>query len=254
MLSRVSLNLNQQKQSVSFCARPEYQYLDEHHGVRTSCYFRRGANFGEQMSSFSDVVDAFKLVFSCVKKPKILIAGIGKGQELFSDLAVIKELKRKSLRSVIDLNCVDLQPKLAKDEFESATYLDDIVEPKFAKECFEYVQKPTYSDSYHYKVKRDIVRYLKKVFNNKSKTKWDTKIEEFSATCPEKTYNMISVNNTLMYIEDVNEKKSTMENLAKMLKTGGILVTDVCDDIYKEMFSCLKDFKNLKPGIWQKLV
>jgi len=239
---------------ISFGSRPEYDYFDNKYEVRTSNYFRRGQYYGSQKEEFKDVVSALKLVMSKNRKPKILIAGLGDAQEPFSLLAVIKKQSWKPLKSAVDLNCVDLQPKISDEALDGFSYLDANEEPLFAKKSFDYVEKAHPKSHSHYKVKPKIFEYLKSVFNDPEKTKWDTKIEEFAAAAPEKSYNMISINNVLLYIEDKEAAKTTMQNLSKMLKKNGILVTDIFDDFYKETFDCLKDFKKLNPGIWKKMI
>ena len=242
--------------NITFAARPEYDILDKNEDldVRASHYFRRGKLLGSQKEEFKDVIDAIKLVFSDNQKPKILIVGIGKAQEPFSILATIKNLvKNKPLNSVVDLNCVDLQPKISDVDLQKYAQLKFNSKPLFAKNSFDRVKDPKYQGYYYYKVKSGIFNYLKKVFDNPTKTKWDTKIEEFSASCPPKTYDMISINNTLGYLKDLETKKTTMNNLSKLLKINGVLITDVDDSFYRQIYTCLSDFKNLNPGIWQKL-
>lgn len=252
--NRDKFNSSQKKPNVTFCSRPEYDYFDKNYDVRASNYFRRGQSYGSPAREFIDVINAIKLVLSTENKPKILIAGVGEAQEPFSFLAVIKSLtKNKALESVVDLNCVDLQPKISNEELDNYAYLDVSLEPIFARTSFEYIENPTYKDYRNYKVKPDILDYLQEVFNNPEKTKWDTKIEEFSAICPKESYNMVSINNVLMYMKDEPTIKITMGNITEMLKKDGILVTDIYDDCYKKMFSSLENFKNLAPGIWQKM-
>lgn len=244
---------------ISFCARPEYDYLDKNYEVRASNFFRRGQAYLSQSEKFADVEKTIKLVFKQEKKPKILIVGIGKAQEPFSFLAVINSfLKGKNLNKALDMHCVDLQPKISDKDLMGYSYFDAGLKPDFAIDSFDYeiINEPNYiySSRYKYKVKPNIFEYLKKVFNNPIKTKWDTKIQDFSKTAPAKTYDLISINNTLGYISNKEEVIQTMENLSNMLKKNGILITEVYDDWYKELFPCLKDFKNLMPGIWQKLI
>ena len=242
--------------NVSFCARPEFDIINNKaQNLRASSFFRRGLCYGAQDAGFKDVVDAIKLILATEKKPKILVAGIGeRAQEPLSILATIKSLKNRPLKSVVELNCVDLQPKIPNGNLKECAFLDDIKSPPmFAQDCFEYSKVPSENGAYHYKLKPDILKYLKKVFNNKSKTKWDTKIEEFSSVCPEKTYDMVSINNTMGYITDEKAAKSVMENIYRMLKTGGILITDAYDDFYKRTFQCFQNYKRIAPGIWQKV-
>lgn len=237
--------------NINFCARPEYDRLASEFSVRASNYFRRGGCYGCASEEFKNVVDVIKLVCSNNKKPKILIAGIGEAQEPFSILAVIRDThKRKPLESVVDLNCVDLQPKISDSDLDNYAYCDSL-EPMFAKRSFDYVENPTYRSYYPYKVKPEIQDYLRGVFDDESRTKWDTKIEDFSAQCPAESYDMITFNNTLGYIEGKDKVLETMGNICRILKPNGILITDPYDQ-YREMFPVLSNFKKISDGIWQK--
>lgn len=235
--------------NINFCARPEYERLTSE--VRASNYFRRGGFYGSASEEFRNVVDAVKLLFSNNKKPKILIAGIGQAQEPFSILAVIRDIhKRKPLESVVDLNCVDLQPKISDSDLDNYAYCDSC-DPMFAKGSFDYVENPTYKPYYRYKVKPEIQAHLRKVFDDESSTKWDTKIEDFSDQCPAESYDMITFNNTLGYVEGEDKQHKTMENICRILKPNGILITDPYDQ-YKEMFPAMRDFEKISDGIWRK--
>lgn len=238
------VNNSPKKQNVSFCARPEFDmFVRQFSNLNLSRYFRRDQPIGV----YSDVVQSIKLVYSNVKKPKILVVGVADAQEPFSILTVIKTLnKDKPLKSVVDLNCVDFKPKIAAKDLEKYSYLDSSAPPQFAKEGFEL------DADKRCKVKPEVFKYLNSVFGDSDKAKFDTKIEEFSAQCPEKTYDMIFVNNVLGYIQDENAREATMINLSKMLKPNGVLNTDVYDDIYRDFYPCLNRFKNINPGIWQK--
>lgn len=240
-------NSAQNKPNIAFCARPEYEKIDRDNlDARASYFFRRGAYY--EREKFQDVIDAIKLLLSGKEPPKILIAGLGRAQEPLSYLAVIKDLsENKPLESLVDLHCVDLQPKISNTDLDNYAYLDTPKAPMFTKESFEYIKNGSGKAHHHYKIKSDILEYLKEVFNNPQKTKWDTKIEEFSAKCPKKSYDMISINNVLMYIDDFKVRTNTIKNISKMLKQGGILITDMS-------MQHLRGFKSIKPGILKKMV
>lgn len=240
--SRNKTNFAQSRPNITFRARAENEQLPD-----ISRFFRRDGG------TFDDVINSIKLVFMRETKPKILIVGVGKAQEPFSYLAVIKDLfKNKALESTVDLNCVDLRSKISDADLDNYAYCDRDFSPKFAKDSFDYIEKPTNKSFQHYKVKPDILEYLKKVFNSPQKTRWNTGIEEFSAACPENTYNLVSMNNVLTYIKDEDAKTKVLNNISKMLKPGGVLITDKYDPS-GNAFKCLNAFKNLAPGIWQKL-
>lgn len=247
-INRNKSNSAQAKPNINFCARPEYEKLLRDNtdvSPLTSSFFRRF------LERFPDVISSIKIVMKQEQTPKILIVGIAHAQEPFSYLAVIKNLKkRKQLASIIDLNCVDLQPKISDKNLEEYAYLSNKKPPRFAKKSFDYIENPNYKKELHYKVKPDILNHLKEVFNSPEKTKWDTKIEEFAESCPEKTYNMVSMNNVLMYVEDDKEKERVIKNISKILKKDGIFITDMGRSIIE---NGLKDFKERAPGIWQKL-
>ncbi len=92
---------------------------------------------------------------------------------------------------------------------------------------------------------------------------------EYSARCPEKTYDLISCNNTLLYINSVNEKIQTMKNFYSILKPKGIIITDnYCDGyptlslatkLFAEWFkvNTLKNSKSLPLGFgrnWHRFI
>lgn len=244
-------NTNNQKKYISkshtsFCAHPNYtKFMDKFETrFQASCYFRRDG----ELNGFSDISLMLKELYSRVKKPKTLIVGVANAQEPFSYLAEIKHLNQnEKLKNIIDLHCVDLKPKISEQDLERNSYFDGY-ELIFGKTSFE--TKNEYSRP---KIKSEIFTYLKKVFNNPKKTKWDTPIEEFSASTKDKDFDLISINNVLCYILDDRKKVKTMENLCKMIKKDGYLITDRFDQIYKEDYPCLVGFKNINPGIWQKL-
>ncbi len=117
-----------------------------------------------------------------------------------------------------------------------ASLLSQTKPPEFAKNSFVMCGPPG-SSTRGFKAKDSIINYVSKTF--KEKTNWNTKIEKYSANAPSAKFNLISINNVLMYIDDYGQKVKTMENLARMLKPNGILVTDTYDSSYKFLFRCL---------------
>ena len=242
------------KQKVVFGINPAYEKLSKFN-VGASNYFRRSPYYGCQDIAFVDVIKAIQYIFSKVSKPKILITGVGKAQEPFSVLTVIKNMHNdKSLEAVVDLNCVDLQPQILMNKLDKYAYLDVGVFPKFAEDCFEYIQNPPYPKTTNYKIKPDILKYLEEVFNNPEKTKWDTKIQDFAAKCPDNMYDLIFFNNVLPYIFDLKDARITMENFSRILKSDSLLITDFYEEEYKDVFKVLDKFKIFAEGIWQKPV
>lgn len=246
--NRKRLNLAQKRSNITFCARAEYESLPNvYFDPLMSDFFRRGV-YNHQSKMFKDVVKAINKIYSQTLKPKILMVGLGRGEEPLSFLAVIKDkFKNKPLESVIEMNCVDLQPQIHDEDLMGDAHLPLFHKPKFAKTSFEV---NLISGTYY--VKKNIIEHLLNIFKDTQKTKWDTQIEEFGATCPKETYNLISMNNVLLYITDEEAKVNTMEKVSQMLKPKGILVTDIHES-YKHRFKCLQKFKKLAPGIWQKL-
>lgn len=259
---RINNKMTSPKQSkgVNFCARLEYERLMRGTVGKglVSNFFRRGYEYGNQNPQFIDVVNALKILFRKVQKPKILVVGVGKAQEPFSLLAVIKDMHTQApLESVIDLHCVDLQPKISDEALIKYAYLHvdrtrftspNDNKPFFAPKSFEADElvKDIFG---RYRVKPDIFEYLKGVFNNPERTKWNTSIEEFASVCEGNTYDMVSINNVIMYMKDLNVQTEALRNVCKIIKPGGILITDPSDSYISMLPS---NFKNLALGIWQK--
>lgn len=246
--NRKQLNLARSMSKITFCARAEYESLPNiYFDPLMSTFFRRGV-YPVQSIMFKDVIKAINKIYSQTLKSKILMVGLGRGEEPLSFLAVIKDkFQDKPLESVVEMNCVDLQPQIHDETLMEDAHLPIFAKPKFAKNSFDI---NCISGSYY--VKNDIINYLLNIFKDTQKTKWDTQIQEFGAICPKETYNLISMNNVLLYITNEEAKVNTMEKVSQMLKPKGILVTDMNKD-YKNRFKCLQNFKKLAPGIWQKL-
>lgn len=247
-------NLAQQRKSnITFGQRPEFSFLSyTYKEPLASVFFRRGSLYESQSPEFRDVIKAVNQVSKEKTIPKLLVVGVGKAQEPLSYLAVIKDRsKNKPLESIVDLHCVDLQDKISDEALDKYAFLDLDDHPLFAKESFENVS--TNPRRYHYRIKSEILDYLKKTFNNPEKTKWETKIQDFANACKSNIYNIISINNVLLYIRNKKERKQLMDNITRILSGNGILVTDLYDKEYKREFPCLKNFRKLANGIWQKV-
>lgn len=238
----------QNKSNVSFGARDEYEKLliSSRHDPRTSLFFRY-----QNDRPFNIVKNTIEEIFKKIHHPKMLIVGVGRGQEPFSYMAVIREILKKdpvyankSLDSVVDLNCVDLQPKISDAELKSASRVMAFnTSPSTnAPSCFN-------RDLFgNYEVIPEIFNYVRKIFNNPAKSKWNTLIQDFAAKCKPESYHIISMNNVLMYIDDVNAKIKTLKNVLNMLAPNGILITDT-----KLGIMIPENFKQIAPGILQRI-
>lgn len=243
------VNNLESKGSVNFSARPEYTELFEWcigYTPRTSVFFRRGiAELGDR-GRFSDVVNVLKSVFHRCQKPKIMIVGIGKGEEPLSYLSVIKSLNpNRDLSSVVDLHCIDLQPKI--DEGEIVDFFNPLGIGDYAGDAFVYDEKREV-----FKTLPEVKKVLIETFNNPDKSKWDTLAQEFfSNTGDVQGYDIVSMNNVLGYIPDMKEAETLLENVSQRINDKGFLVSDE-GHIQQKGYAISKKLKPFAPGIWQK--
>lgn len=247
---KLSANLNYQNsaslqkpcQSVNFGTRPEFLELQRiYSNPRYSYFFRRSEDF-------SNVVKAFRQMYASVQKPKVLVVGVGRGEEPLTYLAVIKDIfKNDPLDKVVDMNCVDLQPKISGLVLKNNSFTESYSTVLFAKDSF-------ICDAITGKffVKPNIFNYLIKTFNNPQKSHWDTSIEEYSSKCQKETYDMISMNKVLMYLKDKETQVKTVDKLFDMLKPDGIIISDSEHDFMSWDLRNAKNIKKINPGIWQK--
>lgn len=252
LINPIKLNFNtcyqnrscQQKpyQSVNFGVRSEFLELQRvYSNPRYSYFFRRSDSFG-------NVVDSLKQVFANAKKPKLLIVGVGKGEEPMSYLAVIKNLyRRESLENIVDLNCVDIQPKISTLALKNNSVTDEASTLIYAKRSFNYDIKTR-----KFYLKSNILDFLVKTFDNPLQSHWDASIEEYSSNSPKKKYNLISMNKVLMYLKDRETQAKVVDNLLDMLKPDGILISDSEHDFSSWDLKNAKTIKEISPGIWQK--
>ena len=241
------LNSDPKRNIVSFCASDiksdsapliksnSSDFVDINKGlVKTSAFFRRGSNGYSNNEAFKNIIDAIKPIFSSVSKPKLLIVGVANAEEPFSYLTAIKDFSgNKPLEELVDLHCVDLQSKISSKDLEQYAYFGFNDRPAFAKDCFERVAHPYYPSESLYQVKHEIIKHLDGVFNDSEKTKWNTDIVDFSSQCQANKYDIVSINNVLYYLADESAQASTLENITRMLKKGGVLVTDPKDNYYR---------------------
>ena len=244
----------------AFTHHKDYDDLRWKHGtdiegtyiIDASSYFRRGRFYGSPIDSYQDVVDTFNLVFKDKKYPKqMLIVGVADSQEPFSYLASIKEIiGKKSLDKALNLNIVDLKSKPKDYEVYRFSYFDKYYAPKFALSSFV---KDEYPDCY--RVKNDIYKYLSDTYNNKMKSKWETRVQEASLDYPSESFDIISIQNVLPYINDKDGQESinlTLENLYRSLKPGGILIADPYREGYSVSSPVFDKMTEIYDGIYKK--
>ena len=233
---------------LNFTARTEYKILDRDYEVRASSHFRRGQLYGSASDEYRDVEDTIKLMYQNKLKNKVLIVGVGKAQEPFSLTASIySENWMRNLKDVLDLNCVDLGPKLTDEEVENASKLK-----KWYNNKYYAIDSMKKTDDGNYKFQDEICDLIKETFDSEEKTKWDTSVQEFVKDCPENSYDCISMNNVLGYIMSKQEKNDVISKMEKIIRPNGFLITD---EIYSEYFKnngLLTGFDQIFPGIYRK--
>ena len=240
-------------------AHPDFYEISQYNlSLRASSFFRRGVVLGET-SYFKDVVDVFSTLFNknTNDKKSILIVGIGRSQEPFSYLASIKDLiKDKKLKDVLNLQTVDLQAKPTKNILLSCTHYGGFwgKEPMFAKSSFiKYAQM--YGDTVlqtGFRVNDEIFDYLYKTYNNKSKSKWATRIQDDIKNYPDNSFDVLSMNNVLGYIEDDDEYYSTIKNMPRIVKPNGFIITDtICENLFQKV-GVDKMLTKISDGIFKK--
>lgn len=240
-------------------AHPDFYEISQYDlSLRASSFFRRGVVLGET-SYFKDIIDVFSTLFNknTNDKKSILIVGIGRSQEPFSYLASIKELiKDKKLKDVLNLQTVDLQAKPTKNILLSCTHYGGFwgKEPMFAKSSFiKYAQM--YGDTVlqtGFRVNDEIFDYLYKTYNNKSKSKWATRIQDDIKNYPDNSFDVLSMNNVLGYIEDDDEYYSTIKNMPRIVKPNGFIITDtICENLFQKV-GVDKMLTKISDGIFKK--
>ena len=235
-----------------FTAHPDFNILSKNYAITASSYFRRGAFYGSPCDEFKDVISALIKVFNTDGKKRMLISGIGHSQEPFSMLAVVKNiLCDRPIKKNLDLHIVDLQSKPDDKALFEHSFFDGY-EPKFVPSSFVRENATNYgiNKCLRWRVTDDIFKYLKSVYNNPQKSKWDTPIQEAIKTYPDETFDVISINNTLGYIKNTDTIEETLKEIVRVMKPGGIFITDT----YKYYRGVLiGKTKEIYPGIYQKI-
>ena len=232
---------------LSFNSRLEYLVLNKDYEVRASSHFRRGQYYGGPSDGYKDVENTLKKMYENKPKNKMLIVGVGKGQEPFSLAASTYSINWwNNLKDVLELNCVDLGPKLTDEEVEKASKMRFENDKGYAIDSM----KKTFDCMFTFK--KEICDFVKDAFDSKEKTKWDTSIQEFVETCPDNSYDCVSMNNTLGYILSNDQINRVMTRMEDIIKPDGFLITDSCFSGYFERFNLLSSFEEIYPGIYQK--
>ena len=234
---------------INFTSRLEFLALNREYEVRASSHFRRGQFYGAPSGNYKDVESTLKTMYENKQKNKMLIVGVGKGQEPFSMVASTYSINwANNLKDVLDLNCVDLGPKLTDEEITKASKMRFENDKGYAIDSM----KKTFDCMYTFKP--EICDFVRDTFNSKEKTKWDTSIQEFVETCPDNTYDCVSMNNTLGYILSNDQINRVITRLEDIIKPNGFLITDDCFSGYFKRFNLLSSFEQVYPGIYQKKI
>ena len=231
-----------QKKNVNFAHHPDFVELARKYEITASNYFRRGGYYGCSSEDFVHIINTLKLFFdkNMGNKITMLIGGIAESQEPYSMLAVIKSLiGKKRIKDVLDLYTIDLQSKPDEKILQWQSFYDSRWAPQYVPESFVMEKTINYGYKYQnrYKVKPDIHTYLSSVYNNPQKAKWETRIQEEIKEYPDESFDIISVNNTLIYLIDYKLIMDTVKEIQKKLKPGGVFITDPHITDYQEVFS-----------------
>lgn len=231
---------------------PSFGMTDVPKGFFHTGFFRRGIHFSPLNWDFTHIQDALRRVYSKVEKPNILMVRVDDAQDAFSYLAQIKDMfPDKPLHSVVNMNFVDLREPISDSLLYKFSQLPDGVEPEFAKNSFDAYYSPRADNRLAYQAKSELYNYLVNAFLDKSKAKFNTRIEDISSQYPSNHFHLISINNALQFMEREPALR-TMNDMDRMLTNDGIIITDPFDVAYREAFSHLNYYKHLNPGIWQK--
>jgi len=237
----------------SFNAHPDFYPLAKKYEIKASSYFRRGGFYGSPCDEFIDVVRIIDRIFvKDSNKRNMLIAGIGDSQEPFSLLAVIKSIiKNKPLNDVVDMNIVDLQSKPKDTKLFEQSYFDCGFPPTYAKNSFLLDSNAIYSSTpwKKFRVKDEIFDFLKQTYNNPKKSHWDSRIQDEVKNMQSESFDIVSINNTLGYINDEKSIVDALHHVMRILKRDGVFITDP----YSRFNDVLKtNMSEIFKGIFQK--
>lgn len=284
IISSINTNLkySNKTHNIKFQAHPDFDKLAKISNITASSYFRRGPVYGAPSELYKEIVTLFENIFKTKKDlpQKMLIVGIGNSQEPFSYLATIQDIiKDEKLESVLDLHTVDLQSKPTTQKLFYDSYYQYKFPPEYATSSFipnKNIFQPTnikdLSPDYrlptalslvglndkqaellntNYRVNNDIFDYLHSTYENPQKSQWETRIQDASEQYKDNNFDIISINNTLYYISNPIERENTIDNIYRILKKGGILISD---PYYgeNEGFNSSNLFKKIGFGIYEK--
>ena len=181
-------------------------------------------------------------------KKKVLIAGIGDSQETFSYLAVIKSLvKDKPLKDVVDLQIVDLQSKPMIKDLQRNAFFEYLSAPDFASDSFVKVKDDSKMyNVYRYRVNDEILDFVADTYENAEKSKWECRLQDALPEYPAEDFDVISINNTLGYIKNDDERYSAIQNVLRKLKMDGTFVTDPFRDFWLKKAGVIDSFREVR--------
>lgn len=251
-----SYNYTPQKK-VNFEAHPDEALLKDkypnHYNV--SCYFRHGNGvYALPADEYKHIVEHFEEIFSDTQaKKKMLIGGVADSQEPFSYLATIKSVTQEPLDEVLDLNIVDIKDKPDDKLLFRQSFYSGAGKPLFSKDSFLETRKyrKLFGLNPKYRVDNDIYNYLKTTYSNPENSKWETRIQDAVEEYPNENFDIISINNVIQYIADKEAAKSTLQNVVRILKPGGIFITDSFDTT-REVLLETEQMECLSSGIYRK--
>ena len=234
---------------LNFTARTEYNVLKRDYDLRASSHFRRGQWFGSPSDDYKDVEATLKLMYKNKPKNKMLVVGVGEGQEPFSLAASVYSINwADNLKDVLEMDCVDLGPKLTNTQVEQASKM------RWNDSGYAVDSMKKVNEDYrvYYVFQDEICDFVKDSFDSKDKTKWDTSIQEFVETCPDNSYDCVSMNNTLGYIVSNEQTNRVMQRMEDIIRPNGFLITDTYYSGYFKRFNLLSSFDEIFPGIYRK--
>ena len=269
------------KAKPNFTAHPDLKFSSTQ-----SCFFRRGVVALSNPQGYAHIEKLFHKIFSANNGLKnMLIIGIGASQEPFSYLCSIKGiLSEKPLNKNLSMYTVDLQSQPDEKTLERNSFCDLFdyeTFPEYAGKSFiqnKKTEKKETNDLYmypakllllrtkpkedtrletrarysDYRVNDEIFDYVKDTYNNPQKSVWESRIQEVIPNYPDEKFDIISANNTLPYIQSLEEVLLTLKNINRTLKPGGYFITDAYKMLYIQNSHILDNTKEIFPGIYQK--
>ena len=263
-VNNIVLNKSDHKNAITpnFKHHPDFIALQNKGAeILASNYFRRGGFYGSASDKFIDVINALRIILqpgliSLFKnyKVKMLVGGVGESQEPFSLLATAKDIMgREKISDYLDTYTVDLQSEIHSTTlFKQSFY--DAFSPKFVKSSFVADDGTKYGLKRYktYRVNDEIYEYLSNVYNNPKKAKWETRIQDALKEYPSDDFEIVSINNTLIYLNSSEEITDAVKNIYRILRSGGIFISDYRLKAYADIFTPENSIE-IYPGIYQKL-